>query len=131
LARVAATPSGGPGPSALTGHAGLPVRYAEGHPALQCVARAGSVRAGAGPASADEAREWARARQWPQDTVHALCAVLRSRGRTLGVLTFLRGAGRAAFERSDANYAEDVAVRIATALDLADLTAREAGRDEG
>jgi hypothetical protein len=122
LVRVAATPSGGPGPSALTGYAGLPVRYPEGHPALQCVARAGSVRAGAGSAAAEEAREWARVRQWPQDTVHALCAVLRSRGRTLGVVTFLRGAGRTPFERSDATYAEDVAVRIAAALDLADLT---------
>ncbi|MEU9266860.1 PAS domain-containing protein [Streptomyces sp. NPDC048251] len=133
LMRVAATPSGGPGPSALTGHTGLPVRYGEAHPALQCVARAGSVRAGVGSAPADEAREWARARLWPDDTVHALCAVLRSRGRTLGVVTFLRGGGRTAFERSDANYAEDVAVRIAAALDLADLTgaADAAGRGEG
>ncbi|MEU1511964.1 PAS domain-containing protein [Streptomyces sp. NPDC005811] len=133
LVRVAATPSGGPGPSALTGYAGLPVRYPEGHPALQCVARAGSVRAGAGSAAVEEAREWARARQWPQDTVHALCAVLRSRGRTLGVVTFLRGAGRTPFERSDATYAEDVAVRIAAALDLADLAdaADPAGRGAG
>ncbi|MFI7501423.1 PAS domain-containing protein [Streptomyces sp. NPDC049687] len=123
LVRVAATPSGGPGPSVLTGYAGLPVRYGEGHPALQCVARAGSVRAGAGSVAAEEAREWARARRWPEDTVYALCAVLRSRGRTLGVVTFLRGAGRAAFERSDATYAEDVAVRIAAALDLAGLAA--------
>ncbi|WP_133912044.1 PAS domain-containing protein [Streptomyces sp. NBC_00582] len=124
LVRVAATPSGGPGPSVLTGHAGLPVRYAEGHPALQCVARAGSVRAGAGSVPPEETREWARARQWPEDTVHALCAVLRSRGRTLGVVTFLRGAGRTPFERSDATYAEDVAVRMAAALDLADLVER-------
>ena len=128
LARVAATPSGGPGPSVLTGHAGLPVRYGEGHPALQCVARAGSVRAAAGSVPAEEAREWARARQWPEDTVHALCAVLRSRGRTLGVVTFLRGAGRSAFERGDAAYAEDVAVRIAAALDLSGLLA---GRGDG
>lgn len=124
LVRIAATPSGGPGPSALTGHAGLPVRYGETHPVLQCVARAGSVRAGAGSVSAEEAREWARARVWPEDTVHALCAVLRSRGRTLGVVTFLRGAGRSAFQRSDATYAEDVAVRMAAALDLADLAGR-------
>lgn len=48
LVRVAVTPSGAPGPSRLGGEAGLPVRYAEGHPALQCVARAGSVRADAG-----------------------------------------------------------------------------------
>ncbi|MEY9992199.1 PAS domain S-box-containing protein [Streptomyces sp. V4I8] len=119
LVRVAVTPAGAPGPSLLGGEAGLPVRYAEGHPALQCVARAGSVRADAGSMPAEQARAWAVGRQWPADAVHALCAVLRSRGRTLGVVTFLRGAGRSAFERSDAVYAEDVAVRIAAALDLA------------
>jgi GAF domain-containing protein len=121
LVRVAATPSGAPGPSKLAGLAGLPVRYAEGHPALQCVERVGAVRASAGGAPPEAAREWALARQWAPDAVHALCAVLRSRGRTLGVVTFLRGAGRSAFERSDAMYAEDVAVRIAAALDLAGL----------
>ena len=125
LVRVALTPSGAPGPSLLGGKAGLPVRYGEGHPALQCVARAGSVRASVGEVPADRAREWALARQWPSDTVHALCAVLRSRGRTLGVVTFLRGAGRSAFERVDAVYAEDVAVRIAAALDLAGVVGRE------
>ncbi|WP_200307201.1 PAS domain-containing protein [Streptomyces adelaidensis] len=118
LVRAAATPSGAPGPSHLAGHAGLPVRYGPGHPALQCVERAGSVRASAGTAAPETARDWATGRQWPPDTVHALCAVLRSRGRTLGVVTFLRGAGRTPFERTDAVYAEDVAVRIATALDL-------------
>ncbi|MFI6806261.1 PAS domain-containing protein [Streptomyces luteogriseus] len=121
LVRVAATPSGAPGPSKLAGLAGLPVRYAEGHPALQCVERVGALRASVGAASPEAAREWALARQWPPDAVHALCAVLRSRGRTLGVVTFLRGVGRSAFERSDAMYAEDVAVRIAAALDLAGL----------
>ncbi|MBK3643881.1 MULTISPECIES: PAS domain-containing protein [Streptomyces] len=125
LVRVAATPSGAPGPSLLTGAAGLPVRYGQGHPALQCVERAGSVRASVGSVSAEQAREWAVGRQWPADAVHALCAVLRSRGRTLGVVTFLRGAGRSSFERSDAVYAEDVAVRIATALDLAGVVGRE------
>ncbi|MFC9680596.1 PAS domain-containing protein [Streptomyces sp. NPDC056948] len=122
LVRVAATPSGAPGPSKLSGHAGLPARYAEGHPALQCVERVGALRASARAASPEEARLWAQARQWPPDAVHALCAVLRSRGRTLGVVTFLRGAGRSAFERSDAMYAEDVAVRIAASLDLAGLS---------
>ncbi|MER6122256.1 PAS domain-containing protein [Streptomyces sp. NPDC001795] len=121
LVRAAETPSGAPGPSVLAGKAGLPVRYREGHPALQCVERAGPVRASAGAADPEKAREWALARQWPADAVHALCAVLRSRGRTLGVVTFLRGAGRSQFERADAVYAEDVAVRIAAALDLADL----------
>ncbi|MFJ5777594.1 PAS domain-containing protein [Streptomyces sp. NPDC093094] len=125
LVRLAATPSGTPGPSLLTGRAGLPARYPEGHPALSCVERTGTVRASVGPASAEHTREWALARQWPDGTVHALCAVLRSRGRTLGAVTFLRGSGRTPFERSDAAYAEDVAVRIASALDLAGLTGRE------
>ncbi|MEU9555587.1 PAS domain-containing protein [Streptomyces fumanus] len=119
LVRVAATPSGAPGPSLPPGTAGLPVRYGEGHPAVQCAERAGSVRASAGAMAPERARAWAAARLWPEDTVHALCAVLRSRGRTLGVVTFLRGSGRSSFERADAMYAEDVAVRIATALDLA------------
>ncbi|WP_338897604.1 PAS domain-containing protein [Streptomyces sp. TG1A-60] len=118
LVRAAATPSGAPGPSHLAGHAGIPARYGPGHPALQCVERAGSVRAGAGSTAPEAARDWATGRQWPPDTVHALCAVLRSRGRTLGVVTFLRGPGRAPFERVDAVYAEDVAVHIAAALDL-------------
>jgi PAS domain S-box-containing protein len=121
LVRVAATPTGAPGPSLHTGKAGLPVRYGPGHPALQCVERTGSVRATVGAVPAAQAREWALARQWPGDTVHALCAVLRSRGRTLGVVTFLRGGGRSPFERVDAVYAEDVAVRIAAALDLASV----------
>ncbi|MFI2642775.1 PAS domain-containing protein [Streptomyces sp. NPDC018610] len=125
LVRVAATPADGSGPSLLTGRAALPVRYGPGHPALQCVERNGSVRASAGTAPAEQAHEWAAARQWPADTVHALCAVLRSRGRTLGVVTFLRGPGRTPFERSDAAHAEDVAVRIATTLDLAALTRGE------
>ncbi|MFF2127015.1 PAS domain-containing protein [Streptomyces olivochromogenes] len=124
LVRAVTTPAGAPGPSLLTGKAGLPVRYAEGHPALQCVERAGSVRASSGETTPERKREWATARQWPPDSVHALCAVLRSRGRTLGVVTFLRGAGRSQFERADATYAEDVAVRIATALDLEGLAGR-------
>ncbi|GAA2482188.1 PAS domain-containing protein [Streptomyces longisporus] len=124
LVRVATTPSGAPGPSLLTGQAGLPVRYGQGHPALQCVERAGSVRVSVGAVPAEQAREWALARQWPGDAVHALCAVLRSRGRTLGVVTFLRGSGRSQFERADAVYAEDVAVRIAAALDLAGVVGR-------
>ncbi|MEU0226286.1 PAS domain-containing protein [Streptomyces sp. NPDC006284] len=121
LVRVAATPSGAPGPSVPAGTTGMPVRYGASHPAVQCVERAGSVRASAGVRAvpAERVREWAAARQWPADTVHGLCAVLRSRGRTLGVVTFLRGSGRSAFERSDAMYAEDVAVRIAAVLDLA------------
>jgi GAF domain-containing protein len=101
------------------------VRYEEGHPALQCVERAGTVCADAEAGPPEDEREWARVRQWPEGCVHALCAVLRSRGRTLGVVTFLRGAGRSRFERSDAAYSEDVAARIATALDLARLRAEQ------
>ncbi|MCF3964218.1 diguanylate cyclase, partial [Streptomyces fuscigenes] len=63
---------------------------------------------------------WAAARQWPSDTVHALCTVLRSRGRSLGVVTFLRSGSRPAFERPDALYAEDVTARMAASLDLAE-----------
>jgi PAS domain S-box-containing protein len=121
LVRAAATPSGAPGASLLATRGALPVRYAEGHPALQCVERAGSVRAGAPePGGADAAR-WAASRQWPEGSVFGLCAVLRSRGRTLGVVTFLRGVSRARFERGDAMYAESVAARIAGAVDLAVL----------
>lgn len=120
LIRVAATPAGAPGPCLPVAKAGLPVRYLEGHPAPQCVDRVGSVRASAGTAPPERAREWAAARQWPEDSVHALCAVLRSRGRTLGVVTFLRGASRTQFERADATYAESVSARVAASLDLAD-----------
>ncbi|SDL15893.1 PAS domain-containing protein [Streptomyces indicus] len=121
LVRAAASPVGSPGPVLPVAAAGLPVRYPEGHPALQCVQRTGSVRASAGAASAEAAKGWATARQWPDTTVHALCAVLRSRGRTLGVVSFLRSGSRPAFERSDAAYAESVAVRVAAAVDLAGL----------
>lgn len=124
LVRVAATPAGSPGPSEFAGQAGLPVRYEAGHPAVRAVERCGPVRASAGAADAEQARRWALARQWPPDAVHALCAVLRSRGRTLGVVTFLRAAGRGPFERTDAVYAEDVAVRMAAALDLAEGAGR-------
>ncbi|MEU5999554.1 PAS domain-containing protein [Streptomyces sp. NPDC047197] len=120
LVRAAATPAGAPGPCLPVAKAGLPVRYLEGHPAPQCVERVGSVRASAGTAPPERAREWAAARQWPEDSVHALCAVLRSRGRTLGVVTFLRGASRTQFERADATYAESVAARVAASLDLAE-----------
>ncbi|NBE51161.1 PAS domain-containing protein [Streptomyces boluensis] len=117
LVRLAASPAGAPGPVLPGDRAGLPVRYAEGHPALQCALRTGSVRAAA--ASPASAVEWARGRQWPEGSMYALCVVLRSRGATLGVVTFLRGSGRATFERADAGYAESVAARVAAALDLA------------
>ncbi|MEV6161257.1 PAS domain-containing protein [Streptomyces sp. NPDC052052] len=126
LVRVAATPSGEPGPCLRVAGGGIPLRYAAGHPALQAVDRTGSVRSSA-PDPGPGAAEWAAERQWPDDSVHALCTVLRSRGRTLGVVTFLRSAHRTAFGRADAVYAESVAVRVAAAVDLARALAPTSG----
>ncbi|WP_405779687.1 PAS domain-containing protein [Streptomyces sp. NBC_00859] len=135
LVRVAETPYGGEhGPCLPVAGAALPVRYRAGHPALQAVARTGAVRTSAAAAPRSSASDgaaraaaeaWAAERQWPPGTVHALCTLLRSRGRTLGVVTFLRGAGRPAFERPDAVYAESVAVRVASAIDLARALERQ------
>ncbi|WP_406708148.1 PAS domain-containing protein [Streptomyces halobius] len=116
LVRALASPAGSPGPSEAAPATGLPVAYAPGHPAAQAYERRGSVRTSAGPAVAEG---WAAARKWPDGTVHGLCVVLRSRGRTLGVATFLRAPSRRPFDRVDAAYAEEVAGRIAAALDLA------------
>ncbi|MEU8521492.1 PAS domain-containing protein [Streptomyces sp. NBC_01216] len=119
LVRAAATPTGAPGPVGAVAGAGIPLRYASGHPALQAVTRLGPVRASASVGSTRAAEDWAAERQWPRDAVHALCMPLRSRGRTVGVLTLLRSSSRPAFERPDAVYAETVAVRVAASLDLA------------
>ncbi|MFC4609166.1 PAS domain-containing protein [Streptomyces maoxianensis] len=123
LIRAASTPSGAPGPCVPVAGGGIPARYPSGHPALQAADRNGSVRASA-PKNA-QAGDWAAERQWPRDAVHALCTVLRSRGRTLGVVTFLRGASRPPFERPDAIYAESMVVLTASALDLAAVTRGE------
>ncbi|WP_242581249.1 PAS domain-containing protein [Streptomyces sp. MST-110588] len=120
LVRAIASPAGAPGPSEAVPATGIPVAYGANHPAMQAFERRGSVRAAAGAVPAEG---WAAARKWPDGTVHGLCAVLRSRGRTLGVVTFLRGASRRPFDRADAMYAEDVAARIAAALDLSGLPA--------
>ncbi|WP_143589300.1 GAF domain-containing protein, partial [Streptomyces angustmyceticus] len=116
LVRALASPAGSPGPSKVVAATGIPAPYVPGHPAIQAYERRGSVRSSAGPASPEG---WAAARNWPDGTVHGLCVVLRSRGRTLGVATFLRTPARRPFDRADADYAEEVAARIATALDLA------------
>ncbi|MCH0542903.1 GAF domain-containing protein, partial [Streptomyces sp. MUM 203J] len=86
---------------------------------------------GAGPdpgsvpgAGAHPTERWARERHWPRDAAHALCVPLRSRGRTLGVVTFLRAAPRPPFTRPDVAYAESVAARAAACVDLARLTGR-------
>ncbi|MGW6394432.1 PAS domain-containing protein [Streptomyces sp. NPDC055103] len=112
LTRALATPPGAPGPSSPVVGGGIPLRYGPRHPAFQAWDRAGSVRASAGRT----AEVWAEAHQWPGDAAHALCVVLRTRGRTLGVLTFLRAACRPGFEREDVAYAETVASRIAAEL---------------
>ncbi|MGW7515205.1 PAS domain-containing protein [Streptomyces sp. NPDC054796] len=122
LIRAAATPVAAPGPLPLIEPdlgGGLPVGYDAGHPALQAYERCGSVRASVGGSGAPG---WAAARKWPEGTVHGLCTVLRSRGRSLGVATFLRGASRRPFDRSDATYAEDIAIRIAASIDLSRTT---------
>lgn len=120
LVRAAATPAGthghGDGPSVESGLAsGIPVGYGPGHPAMQAYDRCGTIRTSVGGAAVPG---WADARKWPDGTVHGLCAVLRSRGRTLGVVTFLRGSTRRCFDRADAAYAEDIAIRMASAVDL-------------
>jgi PAS domain S-box-containing protein len=148
LVRIIATPDGEPGPGHPTAGNAIPVGYGAGHPVLQAVERLGTVRAShgfgvagqdsgaagaAGAAGAESAEAasraradaWAVARRWPQGTLHGLATVLRSRGRTVGALTFLRGSGRRLFDRADAAYAEDVAARVAMALDLAGLTRGE------
>lgn len=116
LVRALASPAGSPGPSGTPAATGIPVPYVPGHPAIQAYERRGSVRTSAGPASPEG---WAAARRWPEGTVHGLCVVLCSRGRRLGVVTFLRAPTRRPFDRADADYAEEVAARIAAALDLA------------
>ncbi|RSS78222.1 PAS domain-containing protein [Streptomyces sp. WAC06614] len=126
LVRVADWPSGSAGPvSLLPGAGAIPVRYPAGHPAFQALDRLGPVRSSVPRGESAEA--WARTRHWPEDSVHALCTVLRSRGRTLGVLTFLRAASRPLFDRADASYAEEVAARVAEDMDLASLSSRPAG----
>ncbi|MFG2226923.1 PAS domain-containing protein [Streptomyces sp. NPDC048644] len=116
LVRALASPAGSPGPCLALPGPGLPVAYPQGHPAAQAHERRGSVRTSAGH-DADDG--WAADRKWPEGSVHGLCVVLRSRGRTLGVATFLRTPARRPFDRADASYAEEVAARIAAALDLA------------
>ncbi|MFH8984355.1 PAS domain-containing protein [Streptomyces varsoviensis] len=119
LVRAALTPAGAPGPQPPTTPCDIPVGYPEGHPALLAVERCGSVRSSSSGDSDAAAALWAAARKWPDGTAHALSVVLRSRGRTLGAATFLRGPSRRPFDRVDATYAEDVAARVAASVDLA------------
>ncbi|WP_234347336.1 PAS domain-containing protein [Streptomyces specialis] len=96
---------------------GVTVRYRPGHPALQALERCVPIRATGGLTRPG----WGVEHRWPEDAGHALCVVLRSRGRSLGVLTFLRGTGRRPFDRADVSYGEDVALRVAAAIDLSAL----------
>ncbi|MFG2642555.1 PAS domain-containing protein [Streptomyces sp. NPDC048370] len=124
LVRVATTPAGEPGPVVPVAGGGIPLRYPSGHPVHQALSRTGPVRASATAAAGSQAAEdWATERLWPRDAVHALCLPLRSRGRTVGAVTFLRSASRTPFERPDAVFAEAIAVRVAASLDLAALCA--------
>jgi GAF domain-containing protein len=117
LVRAALSPVGGLGHDTALEPTGLPVRYSEVHPAVRALEHSGTVTLSdtGTPVVAD----WAALRRWPAGTVHGLCTALRSRGRTVGVLTFLRGPGRHRFDRADIAYAEDIAARVAAAVDLA------------
>ena len=125
LLRAAVSPVGSTGQEAALEPSGIPARYGEVHPAVRALERAGTVAVSDTPAGAalgpEQAQrpDWARLRHWPGGTVHGLCTALRSRGRTVGVLTFLRGAARPRFDRADIAYAEDIAARVAAAVDLA------------
>ena len=128
LVRAAVSPVGAPAQAAALEPTGIPARYGEVHPAVRALERAGTVivsdsgaptvpttpSQGPGPVL-----DWALLRRWPAGTVHGLCTALRSRGRTVGVITFLRGSGRQRFDRADTAYAEDIAARVAAAVDLA------------
>ena len=125
LLRAAVSPVGSTGQEAALEPSGIPARYGEVHPAVRALERAGTVAVSDTPPGTvtgpDQAQrpDWARLRHWPGGTVHGLCTALRSRGRTVGVLTFLRGAARPRFDRADIAYAEDIAARVAAAVDLA------------
>ncbi len=114
LTRIAESPGSFAGPTTARG---VPIRYRAGHPALQAADCGVPVRATGGVSRS----AWAQDHRWPSDVQHALCVPVRSRGRVLGALTFLRGDGRRPFDRADAAYGEEVALRIGTALDLARL----------
>ncbi|MBY8882461.1 PAS domain-containing protein [Streptomyces sp. PLK6-54] len=138
--RLAATPEGEPGqpgPCQAVEPHGIPLGYPTGHPVLQALERLGTVRAtlvapgGGEPASQARVDAWAAARLWRPGTTHGLATVLRSRGRTVGAVTFLRGSGRRPFEPADAAYAEDVAARVAAALDLAGMGGPAGSREDG
>ncbi|MFC1409346.1 PAS domain-containing protein [Streptacidiphilus sp. N1-12] len=130
LLRAAVSPVGSTGQEAALEPSGIPARYGEVHPAVRALERAGTVCVSDVPAAAVPAAvpaagpaaprpDWALLRHWPSGTVHGLCTALRSRGRTVGVLTFLRGSTRPRFDRADIAYAEDIAARVAAAVDLA------------
>lgn len=127
LVRILASPDGESGPCRADPGNVVPVAYLPTHPAFQALERLGSVRTSSGSRAPGGAGDWAAARQWPAGAVHGLTTVLRSRARTVGALTFLRGGGRRLFDRADVSYAEDVAARVATALDLARLGPGGAG----
>jgi PAS domain S-box-containing protein len=130
LLRAAVSPVGAHGQQASLEPSGIPARYGEVHPAVRALERAGTVTVSAtgGPLDGTPS-DWAALRHWPAGTVHGLCTALRSRGRTVGVLTFLRGPARSGFDRADTAYAEDVAARVAAAVDLAGSVAEDHARN--
>ena len=67
----------------------------------------------------------ARARLVQLDPASALIVPLRARGRTVGVMSLFRGAGRRAFSSADQSLVEDIGSRAALALDNARLYASQ------
>lgn len=59
------------------------------------------------------------------DPASALAVPLRARGRTVGVVSLFRGAGRRAFSTADQSLLEDIGSRAALALDNARLYASQ------
>ncbi|MCK1796708.1 PAS domain-containing protein [Streptomyces sp. XM4193] len=127
LIRAARSPAPGGGHTAAVAAGAVPAPYDDRHPASQCLERGGTVRTSVGGA---EVEGWAQHRSWPAETVHGMCVLLRSRGRDHGVVTFLRGASRRPFDRLDAQHAEDVAIRMASSLDLAAALDRARAAEE-
>ncbi len=110
--RLAETPGEFGAPASAT--RGVPVGYRAGHPVLQAWDRGLAVRVTGGGVRSG----WAADHRWPQGVEHALCVPMRSLGRQVGVLTFLRGGAGRPFDRADTVYGEDVALRAAAAVDL-------------
>ncbi|MEU8134200.1 SpoIIE family protein phosphatase [Streptodolium elevatio] len=106
---------------------GEEIEFAEATPMAE------ALRDGRGVLRADLAADLAWQAQAPDRAarlieagVHSLVTVpLKARGLVLGLATFWRGAGSAAFDTDDVSFAEEVAARAAVAVDNARRYTRE------